>query len=95
LIPDEDGYQAIVPHYGGVTWGKTPEDAFEMAKDALEATLAIQAEESGSDDPVPYNVHASHVVVGDVEVDVPEVLLTELKQVAVGAKHSSRKSARA
>ena len=74
LIPDEDGYQAIVPHYSGCnTWGKTPEKAFANAKEALELILEVEAEQEGA--LVPPNAHASHVVVGDIEVEVPDSLI--------------------
>ena len=79
LIPDGDGYQVIVPHYPDViSWGQTPEEAFEMAQECLELTLEIHAETHK--DPVIPNVHASHVIVGTVEVEVPEVLMGEIRE---------------
>ena len=42
LIPDEDGYQAIFPYYSGaITWGQTPKEALENAKEALELILEL------------------------------------------------------
>ncbi len=79
LMPDGDGYQVIVPHYPDViSWGQTPEEAFEMAQECLELTLEIHAETHK--DPVIPNVHASHVVVGTVEAEVPEVLMDEIRE---------------
>jgi predicted RNase H-like HicB family nuclease len=82
LIPDEDGYQVIVPHYSGcTTWGKTPEEAFANAKEAMELLLELEAEQNGA--PVPYNVHASHVVVGEIDVEVPDSLIEKSETAAV------------
>ena len=79
LMPDGDGYQVIVPHYPDViSWGQTPEEAFEMAQECLELTLEIHAETHK--DPVIPNVHASHVIVGSVEAEVPEVLMSEIRE---------------
>ena len=77
LIPDEDGYQAIFPYYSGaITWGQTPKEALENAKEALELILEAEAEDGLG--PVPYNVHASHVVIGEIEAEVPDTLMSEL-----------------
>lgn len=75
LMPDEDGiYRAISPYYPGcVTDGDTVEEALEHAKEAMEGILEAEAEDNG--DPVPSYVHASHVVVGEVEIEVPESLI--------------------
>ena len=52
LIPDEDGYQVVVPHYPEcTTWGKSPKDALKSAKEAMELLLEVAAENGG--DPVP------------------------------------------
>ena len=70
LIPDEDGYQAIFPYYSGaITWGQTPKEALE---------LILEAEAEDGLGPVPYNVHASHVVIGEIEAEVPDTLMSEL-----------------
>lgn len=75
LIPDAEGYQAIIPHYTeAVSWGATPEEAFANAKEALELIL------EGDDDPVPPNVHATHVISGEIEVDLPESMLTDVRE---------------
>ncbi len=74
LIPDTHGYQAIIPHYGeAITFGNTPEEAFANAKEALALILEDETE------PVPPNVQASHVIVGDIELDLPEPLLEEVR----------------
>ena len=79
LMPDGDGYHVIVPDYPDViSWGKTPEEAFEMAQECLELTLEIHAETHK--DPVIPGVHASHVIVGTVEAEVPEVLMSEIRE---------------
>jgi predicted RNase H-like HicB family nuclease len=88
LIPDEDGYMAIVPYYSNVTaWGETPADALENARLTLESVLESEAEDGGG--PVPYNVHASDVVVGEVEVEVPESLMADLNEVTSRTKVSA------
>lgn len=74
LIPDEDGYQVIVPHYPDcTTWGRTPKQAFENAREAMELLLQVEAEQGG--DSIPACVQASHVVVGDIDVTVPDLLI--------------------
>ena len=74
LIPDTEGYQAVIPHFGeAITFGQTPQEAFANAKEAL--ALLLEDE----DVPVPPNVHAPHTIVGDVELDVPEKLLKEVR----------------
>ena len=80
LIPDDDGYQVVVPHYSEcTTWGKTPTEAFANAKEALELILERYAEKRPND-TVPHNVQAVHVVVGDVEIEVPEILISNEEQ---------------
>ena len=79
LMPDGDGYQVIVPHYPDViSWGQTPKEAFEMAQECLELVLEIHAETHK--DPVIPNVNASHVIVGTVEAEVPEALMSEIRE---------------
>ena len=79
LMPDGDGYHVNVPDYPDVnTWGQTPKEAFEMAQECLELVLEVYAEEGR--DPVIPEVHASHVIVGTVEADVPEVLMGEIRE---------------
>ncbi|MCH8309393.1 MAG: type II toxin-antitoxin system HicB family antitoxin [Chloroflexi bacterium] len=77
LIPDTSGYQAIVPHYPEcTTGGDTPEEAFASAKEALELIMEAEVE---LEEPVPPNVHASHVISGEVELDLPEFMLEEVR----------------
>ena len=74
LIPDTEGYQAVIPHYSeAITFGHTPEEAFSNAEEAL--ALLLEDENV----PVPPNVHASHTIVGDIELDIPEKLLKEVR----------------
>ena len=82
LIPDEDGYQTVIPHYPEcATWGKSPNDALENAREAMELLLEVVAENGG--DPVPTSVYAPHVVVGEVTVRVPKALIGGEAQLAV------------
>lgn len=77
LIPDDDGYQVVVPHYSEcTTWGKTPTEAFANAKEAMELILEGYAEKRPND-TVPFNVQAPHIVVGDVDIEVPEILIAD------------------
>ena len=86
LIPDDDGYQIVVPHYSEcTTWGKTPTEAFANAKEALELILERYAEKR-PDDTVPLNVQAAHVVVGEVDIEVPEILISNEEQPSKDAR---------
>jgi len=79
LFPDGEGYQVIVPNYPEVTtWGETPQEAFAMAKECLELTLEIYAE-THQEQVLP-GACAAHVVVGEIEADVPDVLLKEVRE---------------
>ena len=79
LFPDEDGYTVIIPYYPEVTtWGQTPEEAFEMAQECLELVLEVHAE-THRDQVLP-GMDASHVIVGTVEAEVPEVLMSEIRE---------------
>ena len=80
LLPDEGGYHVVFPDYPGcVTQGSTVEQALDMAKEAMELYLEVEAEQGG--DPVPEHVHVSHVVVGEVAVEVPDSLI-EIEETA-------------
>ena len=77
LFPDEDGYQAIVPHYPEVTtWGETPQKAFAMAKECLELILEDYAE-THQEQVLP-GERATHVVIGEIEAEVPVALLRDV-----------------
>ena len=79
LLPDEGGYTVLVPFYPEVTtWGETPEEAFEMAQECLELILEVHAE-THQDQVLP-GLHASHVIVGAIEAEVPEVLLNDVRE---------------
>lgn len=62
------------------------EEAFDHAKEAMEGILEAETKDHG--DPVPPYVHASHVVVGEIEVEVPDSLI-ESEETATGAKGSA------
>ena len=79
LFPDEDGYQVIVPNYPEVvTWGKTPEHALAMAKECLELILEVHAE-THQEQVLP-GACPSHVIVGTIEAEVPDVLLKDVRE---------------
>ncbi|HEU0020452.1 MAG TPA: type II toxin-antitoxin system HicB family antitoxin [Dehalococcoidia bacterium] len=74
LLPDEDNYQVIFPHYSNcVTFGATIEEALANAKEAIE--LLLEAEAETTDLPFPDNAHVGHLVVGEIEAEVPDKLL--------------------
>jgi len=75
LMPlEEGGYQVFFPYYPScVTDGMTIEEALKNAKDAMTGCLEADAKIGG--DPVPSYVHTSHVVVGEVEIEIPESLI--------------------
>ena len=76
LMPHEGGYQVIVPHYPNCTTdGDTVEEALANGKDALEGLLITESKHGG-DKVEPY-VLASHVVVAEVDIEVPTSLLKE------------------
>ena len=76
LMPQEDGYQVIVPHYPNCTTeGDTVEEALANAKDAMEGLLYVESK-YGGDKVEPY-VFTPHVVVAEVDVEVPESLLAK------------------
>ncbi len=74
LLPDEDAYQVVFPHYPNcITCGDTVEEALKNAKEAIELVLEVEAEQGA--DPVPPNAHVSHAVVAEIEAEVPESLI--------------------
>ena len=74
LLPDENSYQVVFPHYPNcITCGDTVEEALRNAKEAIELLLQAEAEQGA--DPVPHNAHVDHVVVGEIEAEVPESLI--------------------
>ena len=87
LLPDEDGYQVIVPNYPEViSWGETPEHALEMAKECLDLILEIHAEDRVDDEQVLPGHDPSHVIVGTIEAEVPDILLRELREEEAAAR---------
>jgi predicted RNase H-like HicB family nuclease len=77
LLPqDEGGYQVFFPYYPNCTTdGDTVEEALANGKDALEGLLFTESKHGG-DKVEPY-VLASHVVVAEVDIEVPAALLEE------------------
>lgn len=64
----------MFPHYPNcITQGESIEEALANAKEAIELVLEVEAEQGA--DPVPPNAHVSHVVVGEIEAEVPESLI--------------------
>ncbi len=83
LIPDEDGYQVFVPHYPEITtWGQTPQEAFAYAKEVVEDALQEDAKIGQELPPV---TPAEHVIVGNIEADVPDKLIKATKKWLSGA----------
>ena len=81
LLPDEDAYQVVFPHYSNcITQGESIEEALANAKEAIELLLEWEAEQGA--DPVPPNAHVSHVVVGEIEAEVPESLIEVEEEVS-------------
>ena len=70
LFPGEDsGYVAYIPLFPScTTQGKTVEETLGNAKESLE--LALE-EPTDTDIECLENSHAKHIVVGEVEVEVP------------------------
>lgn len=76
LLPYSNNlFSAHIPQYPEViTNGATVEEAFRNAKEALELHLA--AENPEEDILITEaDVHFPHVVIGEVDVDVPEVMV--------------------
>ena len=81
LMAQEDGYQVIVPHYPNCTTeGDTVEEALANAKDAMEGLLYVEAKHGG--DKVGSYVYAPHVVVANIDVEVPQSLMEEQETAA-------------
>jgi predicted RNase H-like HicB family nuclease len=85
LLPLETGgYQVYFPDYPNcITVGDTVDEALGHAKAAMELHLKVEAEECG--DPVPEYVHVPHVVVGEVDVEVPDSLIEAREEVKQSA----------
>ena len=84
LLPDEDAYQVVFPHYPNcITQGESIEEALANAKEAIELVLEYEAEQGA--DPVPPNAHVSHVVVGEIQAEVPESLIEAAEKTARAA----------
>lgn len=77
LLPQDDGgYQVFFPYYPNCTTdGDSVEEALANGKDALEGLLITESKHGG-DEVEPY-VLASHVVVAEVDIEVPASLLPQ------------------
>jgi predicted RNase H-like HicB family nuclease len=74
LLPSDGGYHVVFPDYPGcITMGETVAEALTHAKEAMELYLEVEAERGG--DPVPDDVYSPHVVVGEVDMEVPDSLI--------------------
>ena len=74
LLPDDESYQVIFPHYPNcITYGVTIEEALKNAKEAIELHLEGEAEQGA--DPVPPNAHVHHVVIAEIAANVPDSLI--------------------
>jgi predicted RNase H-like HicB family nuclease len=74
LLPlEEGGYQAFFPHWPNViTWGDTVQETLERAKDGIVTHL-----EGLADVGLDLNLdlaHVPHVVVGELDVEIPQRL---------------------
>jgi predicted RNase H-like HicB family nuclease len=94
LLPLETGgYQVYFPDYPGcITIGDTVAETLIHAKEAMQLYLEVEAERGG--DPVPDDVHSPHVVVGEVDVEVPDSLIEALREAPREPKKESRTKAR-
>ena len=75
LLPESDGgYTAFIPLFPScTTQGETAEEAFQNARESIELLL----EEPSEDDLEFLELSAvPHVVVGEVEVEAPDVAAT-------------------
>ena len=72
LIPDEDAYQVVVPRFPNCTTsGRTPAEALENAREAMELLVEDPSEIDQETLQLPSEYH---VIVGSIEVEVPGVL---------------------
>ena len=84
LYPDENSYVAFVPLLPScTTQGDSPEDALRMAKESIELML-----EDATDDDMEAleSSWVPHVVVGEVEVNVPESTDERAKKAPIKAR---------
>ena len=77
LLPQDDGgYQVFFPYYPNCTTdGDSVEEALANGKDALEGLLITESKHGG-DKVEPYAM-APHVVVAEVDIEVPASLLPQ------------------
>ncbi len=81
LMPQEGGYQVIFPYYPNCTTeGDTVEEALANGKDALEGLLYVESKHGG--DKVESYMFAPHVVVGELDIEVPDSLLEKQEAIS-------------
>ena len=74
LLPDDDQYQVVIPHFPDcITYGPNIKTALKNAEEAL--TLRLEGVGELEGDPLPSNAHVPHVVVAEIEADVPANLI--------------------
>lgn len=84
LIPDEDAYQVIVPRFPScTTWGETPTEALANAREAMEALIEEPSEVERESLELPTEFH---VIVGNIEVEVPEELPNQPAELAAASR---------
>ena len=66
-MPGNDGQIGHVGHCA-----KIVASAFTNSKEAIELVLEVEAEQGA--DPVPPNARVSHMIVGEIEAELPESL---------------------
>lgn len=78
LLPDEESYQVVFPHYPNcITYGVTIAEALKNAREAIELHLEGEAEQGAG--PVPHNAHVPHVVIAEINANVPDSLIEEME----------------
>lgn len=80
LLPQEEGgYHVFFPYHPGcITSGKTVEDAFRKAKEAIETHLEFLADQG--DDLLVHFAYVPHIVVGEVEAELPDRVIQKVRQ---------------
>ena len=72
LIPDEDTYQVVVPRFPNcTTTGRPPAEALANAREAMEVLVEDPSEIDLETLQLPSEFH---VIVGNIEVEMPDGL---------------------
>jgi len=84
LIPDEDTYQVVVPRFPNCTTaGRTPAEALENAREAMELLVEDPSEIDLDTLQLPSEFH---VIVGNIEVEVPDGLSDQTAGLAAASR---------